>query len=652
MRLILCVIYLLQCCKVCDAESDIVARLYALENAGVSVAKLPLQSNALPNAISKRLLSYSLTWNDLSGLMQRALLWDTGFVFASSLSSVSTDVQDHLKLVQIFTSCSQGMNDILPSVAEIRILQSAGPSPSCQVETCGSIGHFLSPLCPVEIVLPLTRCAIYTSDMDGQDQVSGVYYAQDGRSPSIPNPIIRRHTSIHTNVNQSLFAIHLSDISFLGLKSCEPYTNFIVPCRGIENSNLPFENTTITNDIILCPATYGVTMTLWLQLTSMPSFAPFSTSAIVSLTIMTFFCVILLVYICYCTQSRTWVQKSYENVRLDDKWDDQTQSHSSNILRRFFTRRTKRKTHNHLTSIENLQQYTRELPEGTTHVEVTEFNHEICQQSVILSTFVSDPTIITKRIAFSHLHRLRLLAKGGSGEVWLGQYETQYVAMKCLLSLKRKDFQALEQFAEEIRMASLLEHPRIVTFFGVAWHSLWHLCAITEYMAYGDLETVLTHSNSRNEFSWKREKFQIACDIIEALVYLHSLLPIVIHRDLKSKNVLLDRYLHAKLSDFGLSQGKRYDETSDLWSFGVVLSEIDTCALPYGFTRHTKMQSIQIVHFVSKGQLLPTFQDDCPKEIRELAFRCLNLDPKARPTALTVAYELRSIIAPLILSLD
>ncbi|GLE09946.1 hypothetical protein PINS_up021891 [Pythium insidiosum] len=81
-------------------------------------------------------------------------------------------------------------------------------------------------------------------------------------------------------------------------------------------------------------------------------------------------------------------------------------------------------------------------------------------------------------------------------------------------------------------------------------------------------------------------------------------------------------------------EGKRYDEKADIFSFGIVLSEIDTCALPYGFNKdksRNKMKSMQIVHLVAEGKLLPTFRDDCPPEVVALARSCLDLDPSRRP---------------------
>eukprot|EP00644_Phytophthora_capsici_P016651 jgi/Phyca11/122066/e_gw1.47.95.1 len=296
---------------------------------------------------------------------------------------------------------------------------------------------------------------------------------------------------------------------------------------------------------------------------------------------------------------------------------------------------------------------------------------EYCNESEILTDFMQDPEVFTKRIAFDELTFLRMLSKGAYGEVWLGQLETRHVAIKRLLPEKCQFTASLEQFAGEIQLMCTLQHRNIVSFVGVSWNRLQNLCAVVEYMEAGDLDDVL--KKNREKFTWQREKISIAMDVTEGLVYLHCLRPVVVHRDLKSKNVLLNRKYHAKLSDFGVSrkthvnetmtsgvgtllwtapeiiEGKKYSEKADIYSLGVVLSEMDTCDAPFSDVTSDKgerLPGMQIAQLVRLGKIRVTLRKDCPPNLHKLVMDCTQLDPDARPSSMQVAFTLKSIIAP------
>ncbi|KAG2921184.1 hypothetical protein PC117_g16310 [Phytophthora cactorum] len=341
-RTALCLVCLLLLWGDCQAAGDLVARLYDLETSGSSVAKLSLSSSALPSAVSARLSSYSLSWSELSGLMQRALLWDSGFVFASPVGSSSSSSEgDDVKLVQIYTSCSQGMSDLLPGLAEIRTLQSTGNNSNCDVQDCGIIGHFLPDNCPVESVIPLTRCAVRTSDMDEQNQFAGVFWAEDGRSTSVPEPVLRRHTPVDTEPSEALFAVHMSESIFTGTESCQPHTNFILPCRGVAEDVAITSNSgrgsftangSSFTEVDLCPASQGAAMNAWLELQSVPSPETFSTTAIVLLSVAMLISVGLGASAWWLSRSRAWLQDAYDRVILEGSWDDGCWSPTSHLL--------------------------------------------------------------------------------------------------------------------------------------------------------------------------------------------------------------------------------------------------------------------------------------------------------------------------------
>ncbi|TMW56343.1 hypothetical protein Poli38472_006353 [Pythium oligandrum] len=293
----------------------------------------------------------------------------------------------------------------------------------------------------------------------------------------------------------------------------------------------------------------------------------------------------------------------------------------------------------------------------------------------ISATMLNDPIIITNRIRYKDIRVANCISKGGFGLVYSGVYNRRRVAIKKIRPDRAGDIKQIESFLKEICLMATLNHPRIVEFIGVSWDSLRNLCAVTEYMERGDLREVLHGFKLRNQrLTWEAHKTIIAMHIAEALTYLHSLSPKVIHRDLKSKNVLLNSDLHAKLSDFGISRernfeethmtagigtsfwiapevllGKDYDERADIFSFGVVLSEIDTDDYPYwnGENQNAnvgnKAQENLILQMVASGSMRPTFSDTCPSEILELANACLQVEPEDRPSAAQIVYSLQQM---------
>ncbi|KAG6616884.1 TKL protein kinase [Phytophthora cinnamomi] len=223
--------------------------------------------------------------------------------------------------------------------------------------------------------------------------------------------------------------------------------------------------------------------------------------------------------------------------------------------------------------------------------EITDRSREVANK--VLEQFQADPTLGRSRIPYSSLYFTRVLSKGAFGEVWLAQLENRQVAVKRILNEKKNDEKEIECFGAEIKLMASFSHPKIVEFVGVSWSSMQDVCAVTEYMAKGDLYGFL--KRRQGQLNWRDHKIFLAEDVADALGYLHGLSPKVIHRDLKSKNILLDDAFRAKLSDFGISRersvedtmtagvgtiywtapevlmGKKYTEKADIFSFGIVM---------------------------------------------------------------------------------
>ncbi|KAF0698541.1 Aste57867_10840 [Aphanomyces stellatus] len=291
------------------------------------------------------------------------------------------------------------------------------------------------------------------------------------------------------------------------------------------------------------------------------------------------------------------------------------------------------------------------------------------------------------------------LVTGGHATIYRAQWKGRDVAIKQISPVHAKDFQALQEFMREIRLCAYFHHAHIVDFLGIAWLTLKDMSIVTEYMVHGDVHAVLRHQRTLPvgdqwlgwyarddvaaserrpsdqfiqlgfDYRVNPSKLTIAHQVMHALAYLHSMN--VVHRDIKSKNVVLNTLYTAKLCDFGISrrisstmtanrgtiaymapevfQGNKYTEKADMYSFGVFLSEMDKLDSPYvgdmdDIDPDVTFPEAMIALKVADGSLKPTFTKSMPAEILALAQRCLSFDASKRPSAPDVQTELDQLI--------
>lgn len=246
------------------------------------------------------------------------------------------------------------------------------------------------------------------------------------------------------------------------------------------------------------------------------------------------------------------------------------------------------------------------------------------------------------------------IGAGGFGEVYKCKYDRKMVAVKTLQKVEDDDPQALmAEFMVEMKLMSKLRHPNIVEFIGACIHNP-NLAIILEFMAGGSLYRAI-HRRRRNDLGPfpLLKTVWIAFGVAKGMAHLHTQYPVVIHRDVKSPNVLLGTNVReVKITDFGLSRLRvnsyvntgpggtpewmapellrqdPFNEKSDVFSFGVILWELVMCEKPW-----RDDHPMQIVFKVgSRGEKLPTPPPEtCEPELREMIVECFANDPKRRP---------------------
>ncbi|KAG8076154.1 hypothetical protein GUJ93_ZPchr0006g44734 [Zizania palustris] len=248
---------------------------------------------------------------------------------------------------------------------------------------------------------------------------------------------------------------------------------------------------------------------------------------------------------------------------------------------------------------------------------------------------------------------------GSFGEVYRGDWHGTEVAVKKFV---QQDISSdyLEEFRSEIQIMKRLRHPNVVLFMG-AVTCVPNLSIVSEFLPRGSLFRLIHWPNNQLD---ERRRIRVALDVARGMNYLHNCTPVIVHRDLKSPNLLVDKNWVVKVYDFGLSRMKNStflssrssagtaewmapevlrnepsDEKCDVFSFGVILWEL--CTLLHPWEGMNPMQVVGAVGFQQRRLDIPPHVDPT---IAEIIKRCWQTDPRMRPSF----SEIMSALKPLL----
>jgi tetratricopeptide (TPR) repeat protein/tRNA A-37 threonylcarbamoyl transferase component Bud32 len=252
------------------------------------------------------------------------------------------------------------------------------------------------------------------------------------------------------------------------------------------------------------------------------------------------------------------------------------------------------------------------------------------------------------------------LGAGGSAQVYRGSWQGQEVAIKKISGVAH-----LEEMTKEINALRRLRHPRLVRFIGACIQPPL-LLVVTEFMAGGSLYDRLFDQKGKSNPLSPQQRSLIAVQMAEGLTFLHA--QKIVHRDVKSMNILLDAGANAKICDFGLAQQMNMESTHitrksegeggsprymapecydprhgkltekvDIWALACILIEVFAGVLPYADCMSMAQLSARI--------LVQKQPPQCPTSvapgIRGLIASCFNFNCDQRPSALDVHRQLQ-----------
>ncbi|KAF6138105.1 hypothetical protein GIB67_033519 [Kingdonia uniflora] len=275
------------------------------------------------------------------------------------------------------------------------------------------------------------------------------------------------------------------------------------------------------------------------------------------------------------------------------------------------------------------------------------------------------------------------IVNGTFGSVYRGVYDGQDVAVKLLdwgedgMATDAKTAELRSSFRQEVAVWHKLDHPNVTKFVGASMGAAdlkiptgnlpndrnsvpkRACCVIVEYLQGGNLKNFLI-KNRRRKLAFKIV-IQLALDLSRGLRYLHS--KKIVHRDVKTENMLLDTHRTVKIADFGVARveaqnprdmtgetgtlgymapevldGKPYDRACDVYSFGICLWEIYCCDMPYPNLSFTEVSSA-----VVRQHLRPEIPRCCPSSLANIMRKCWDGTVAKRPNMDEVVKLLEAI---------
>jgi serine/threonine protein kinase len=269
-----------------------------------------------------------------------------------------------------------------------------------------------------------------------------------------------------------------------------------------------------------------------------------------------------------------------------------------------------------------------------------------------------EPSIL---LSMDRIQMVEEIGEGTSAKVHLGSLDGQEVAVKRMNDkISAMSNRSKLNLAREVKILQRVNHDHLVKFFGIAESGgVCHI--VMEYCSGDTVFDILYDESETFDISWP-QKTKICQDVASAMLYLHTFQPQIIHRDLKSLNLLLKQTLESsidipfvKVADFGHSrlvpeggcqmtkgagtdhwrapemfEETAYDEKVDVYSYSMVLYEVLCQQVPFEEVTDKARLCLKVLQ--GQRPSLEALLPDCPEALSSVMIRCWSPEPSDRPS--------------------